>query len=158
MRIYERILRSSHTSDQSSIPTTVHDLHLLGRADIPLIFMICMICMISMIQLTLPGGSRIISMIQGVFPGLELCYRGPAQHLVTAGQDTSDLRQIVVYMMQIQQIVIYLMQIVIDLIQIVIYLIQIVICLIQIVIYLIQIVIYLIQIVIYLMQIVICVI
>ena len=37
------------TSDTSSIPTTVHDLDLPGRADIFLICMICIICMICMI-------------------------------------------------------------------------------------------------------------
>ena len=38
-----------------------------------------------MIQLMLPGGSHTICMIYDAFPGLDLYYTDPAQHLRTAG-------------------------------------------------------------------------
>ena len=39
------------------------------------------------------GGSRIMCMIQGMFPALDLYRTDPAQHLITAGQDLSDLHR-----------------------------------------------------------------
>ena len=36
-----------------------------------------------MIWLALPGGSRKICMIEDDFPGLDLYYTDPAQHLIT---------------------------------------------------------------------------
>ena len=55
---------------------------------------ICMICMVCMMQLMLmlPGGSRIVCIIEDVFPGLDLyCCTYPVQYLITAGQDIDSL-------------------------------------------------------------------
>ena len=40
-----------------------------------------------------PGRSRRICTIWYMFPGLDLHYTGPVQHLKTAGQDPNDLCQ-----------------------------------------------------------------
>ena len=38
-----------------------------------------------------PGGSRATCMIQHMFPGLDMYYADPAQHLTTAGEELGDL-------------------------------------------------------------------
>ena len=45
-----------------------------------------------MIELMMPGGTRIICMIQDKFPGLDLPYEAdPAQPLTTAGEELDHL-------------------------------------------------------------------
>ena len=38
-----------------------------------------------------PGGSRVICMIYNMFRWLDLSYTDPAQHLISAGEDSDDL-------------------------------------------------------------------
>ena len=44
----------------------------------------------------LPDRARVICMIYGIFPGSDLYYKGPAQHLIPAGWDLDNLHYTII--------------------------------------------------------------